>query len=674
MLAAVVARADVSLPAIFSEHVVLQRAADVPIWGRALPGEDVTVEFAAARASTRADTGGRWRVTLDLSRAPETPGELHVTGKNRVTVADVIVGEVWLCAGQSNMEWSLAASVGAEEAMTRPPNPRLRQFLVQRSGPAKPLEACEGRWMIAAPDTVGKFSGVAYYFGRRVAEATGRSVGVINASAGGTPIESWLSAEAIGRDAAWLAGEAASARAEREYPERLKQHVAAVEAWLEKHRRRDRPTNDAGKLAGENTGDEEGWRRTEIFEALDRTGLPDGGAIWLRKRVRVPEREAAGLERGFQLSLGVMQGADTVYWNGRKIGGTEITAPGAHSLRRYQVPPELLERGRDATLTIRLFYPTGGPTLTVPNDPPLVANTVRLEGAWDVRVEYAFEPPAKPEAFPVAPARGRSAPSRSFNGMIAPLASYGLRGAIWYQGESNVASTEHYAARFALMIGDWRARWGRGDFPVYFVQLPNYNAKDAKPRDSGWAAFREQQSNCLTVPNTALAVTIDLGAERELHPRNKREVGERLARLALARDYGQAVVSSGPVYRGATRDGRALRLGFSETAGGLLARPLPATHTPDSLLPERTRPLVARRPFGELEGFAICGADRRWHWAGAVIDGETVVVSSPAVEKPVAVRYAWSDNPTGNLYNGAGLPAAPFRTDAFPPSVARSQP
>jgi sialate O-acetylesterase len=419
------------------------------------------------------------------------------------------VGEVWLCSGQLNMEWSLAASAGADAEIARPVNPHLRQFLVKRSGPAKPLDECEGRWMVAGPETVAKFSGVAYYFGQYVARGTGRAVGVINASAGGTPIESWMSAEAIAQDAGWQAGVAAAERAEREYPERLKQHVAAVEAWLAKYERHDRPPVDVTEFVGP-AARGEGWRTTEIVEALNRTGLPDGGAIWLRKKVVVPRVESVGLERGFQLSLGVMRGADTVYWNGRKIGGTEISAPGAMALRRYQVPPELLEREREATLAIRLFYPNGGPSLTVPNDPPLVANSVPIDGTWEVRIEFALDPlrDVKIAAFPTPPGRARAGPSRAFNGMIAPLASYGLRGAIWYQGESNVARAEHYPNSFALMVNDWRARWGRGDFPVYFCQLPNYSAKVAEPQESGWAAFREQQTRCLAVPATAVAVTL----------------------------------------------------------------------------------------------------------------------------------------------------------------------
>lgn len=663
-----VATARVTLPALFSEHAVLQRSDRVPVWGQADPGERVTVSFGAASGSGVAASDGRWRVWLDLSAAPGEAGELTVEGRDRLTVADVIVGEVWLCSGQSNMEWSLAASAGAEEEIARPANPHLRQFLVKRSGPAKPLDECEGRWTVAGPGTVAKFSGVAYYFGQHVARGTGRAVGLISASAGGTPIEAWMSAETIAQDAGWQAGVAATERAEREYPERLQQHVAAVEAWLAKYDRRDRPAAAVAEFVGP-AARGAAWRPTEIVEALDGAGLPDGGAIWLRKKVIVPRVEAVGLERGFQLSLGVMRGADTVYWNGRKIGGTDITAPGALSLRRYQVPPELLEREREATLTIRLFYPHGGPSLTVPNDPPLVANSVPIDGMWEVRVEFALEPlrDGKVAPFPTPPARPRAAPSRSFNGMIAPLVPYALRGAIWYQGEANVARAAHYPNSFALMVNDWRARWERGDFPVYFCQLPNYNAKHAEPRESGWAAFREQQARCLAVPATALAVTIDLGAERELHPRNKRDVGERLARLALARTYGQAIADRGPTMRAATREGPSWRITFDHVASGLVARTLPATHAPDSLRPDRTRPLVARRPFGSLEGFAICSEDRRWHWAGATIDGDSVVVSSPAVANPVAVRYAWADNPTCNLYNHAGLPATPFRTDTFSP-------
>ncbi|MSU49765.1 MAG: acetyl esterase [Opitutus sp.] len=667
--------ARVTLPPLFSEHAVLQRSDRVPVWGKAEPGERVKVSLGAASATVEATADGKWRAWLDLASAPTGAGELIVEGQNRLVIADVVVGEVWLCAGQSNMEWALAATTGVAPELARPANPQLRQFLARRTGPARPAESLEGRWAVAAPETAGKFSAVGYHFGRRIVEETNAFVGLINVGAGGTPIEGWMSAESLARDGAWQATVSAAARQEEQFPALLRDYVDRMETWFAQHRRRDRPTADVGVFAAPGAS-LTGWRRVEIPESLAGRGWPEAGAIWLRRTVHVPEIEAIGLERGFQLSLGVIRGADTVYWNGIKIGGTDFSSPGVTRLRRYIVPPALLQRGSEATLAIRIFHPLGGMSLTVPRDPPLVANTVPIDGAWWARTEFAFEE-AETDArtpMPLPPARPRGPAAGQFNGLIAPLAPYALRGAIWYQGESNAPRAAFYRDSFALMLADWRALWGRGDFPFYHAQLANFDAKDVRPRESDWAELREAQTQTLSLPNTGQAVTIDLGEELEVHPRNKRDVGERLALLALARTYGRALVDSGPRFVSAANEGSKIRIRFRDTTGGLVARPLPTTYAPTSTRPERIKPLVRHSPAGELEGFAICGEDRRWHWARAVVEHDTVVVSALDVPRPVAVRYAWASNPTCSLYNGAGLPAAPFRTDDFPLNTTKDVP
>lgn len=294
-----------------------------------------------------------------------------------------------------------------------------------------------------------------------------------------------------------------------------------------------------------------------------------------------------------------------------------------------------------------------------------------LKGEWLAKVETALPPlesvalsalPSRPAAVPYDP---QNVAGYLFNGMISPVIPYGLRGVIWYQGEGNWNRGYQYRTEFPALIKDWRAKWGRGDFPFYYCQVANLSAHPAKPGNSEQAELREAQSMALALPNTGQAILIDIGEENNIHPANKVEVGDRLARIALARDYGKNVVYSGPVYAGMSVEGGKIRVKFTHTDGGLVAKPMPAVYQPLSTDP-KTVPVVRNSPGSELEGFAVCGEDRKWQWADAKIDGDTVVAGSAQVPKPVAVRYAWASNPVCNLYNGAGLPTSPFRTDDFP--------
>jgi sialate O-acetylesterase len=294
-----------------------------------------------------------------------------------------------------------------------------------------------------------------------------------------------------------------------------------------------------------------------------------------------------------------------------------------------------------------------------------------LSGTWLAKAEYAFstlnaqQVSQAPKLLTTGP-RPQDLSSYLFNGMINPIIPYAINGVIWYQGESNAERAYQYRTSFPLMIEDWRNRWNRGNFPFYFVQLANYKDKVTEPVESSWAELREAQNLTLAQPKTGQAVIIDLGESGDVHPRNKTLVGERLARIALANEYGQAIPYSGPVYDSMTIKNDKVILHFSQTEGGLVAQSIPDTYIVQSES-GKTDPLIRNSPESELEGFSICGSDRKWVWAQACIEGNSVVVWSDEVEKPIAVRYAWANNPTCNLYNGAGLPASPFRTDDFPP-------
>ncbi len=456
--------ADVKLPQIFADGMVLQRNQPIAVWGWADPGERVTVHLNKQQEETTADAAGKWKLTLSPEQAGG-PFRLVVSGKNTVTLSDVLIGEVWICSGQSNMEWSVANSDHAEQEMADANYPQIRHVKIPRKTAGMPLDDIEEpvEWKEANPQNVGSFTAVGYFYARELHQRLGVPIGLINTSWGGTMVETWISKEALEKDKS------------------LKKAVHAFE--------------------------------------------------------RVP--------------------ADTVRQN---------TNP-----NRY-------------------------PTLL-------------------------------------------------FNAMINPLIPYTVKGAIWYQGESNAGRAYEYRTSFPMMIQDWRSRWGLGDFPFYFVQLASFKAAGGtSATGSTWAELREAQHLTLSLPRTGEAVTIDIGETEDIHPRNKQDVGKRLAAIALHDSYGQDVAYSGPVYKKHEINGRQVTLHFDHVHGGLVAK------------------------GSDAVGFEIAGADKHFYPATARMEGETIVVSSPSVDKPKAVRYAWADDPgTSNLFNGEGFPAVPFRTDTWTP-------
>ena len=470
------ANGDVTLPAIIGNHMVLQTGHELPFWGWADPDEDVTVTISPVEAtegqkpetaSTVAGADGRWFVKLP-ARTKLGAVEVTVVGKNSIVLTDVLLGDVWVCSGQSNMEWEVSASLNHQEEIAEAKFPSIRIFKVERSTARLPLTHLEGKWIECTPETVGNISAVGYFFGRELHWKLKRPIGLIQAALGGANCEAWTSHAALKSD------------------------------------------EDFAKI---------------------------------------------------------------------------------------------LERADKANA-----------------DPDQANNPNRA--------------------------------SVLFNGMIAPLQpmpkAFPIKGAIWYQGESNVPRAYQYRKLFPAMIADWRRRWGQGDFPFLFVQMANYVSEKTKPdhppepEESSWAELREAQSKTRSLANTGMAVTIDIGDPRDIHPKNKQEVGRRLALAALGVAYGQDIVASGPEFKSLKVVGGEIHLEFQHLGGGLVAH------------------------GDELKGFAIAGADKRFVWATARIDGDTIVVSAPEVAKPVAVRYAWGDNPDCNLFNQAGLPASPFRTDDWP--------
>lgn len=667
------ARADIVMPDLFSDHMVLQRGSSVPIWGTADPGEEVAISFPSVAGDkspsyrTVADEGGRWQIRMDLSSISSEPFEIVLEGKNKLTLSDVVVGTVWLASGQSNMEMMLESSVDGALEVKNSANAGLRHFRVEKATGDQPSAVVKGHWEVASPETSGKFTAVGYYFGKRLQEQLQIPVGLIHASWGGAPVETWISLEAL----AAMPEVAKSTNLQREA---LRDALAARESfqsgfrdWLENTARQEKEPDDPASFA---KGDTDGWIPVTIPGPPSNTALPLAGTTWFRREVKVPPERAGKVLR---LEFDDPVGFERVYWNGTLIRKTTFeTHPGKEERRRINVPPHLVTEGNN-TLAIRLFSPSAPAML--PAAP--VAGEELLDGEWMAKGEsfFATSPEQETPAPPPIPANGPNAwrvGTQLFNGMIAPLIPYKIEGVIWYQGEADVRRAHQYGALFSLLISDWRNRWQQPDLPFYFCQLANYGEKAKTPQESPWAELREAQSSTLKLSShTGQAVLIDLGEAGDIHPRNKKPAGERLAAIALAKTYQQQIPFSGPVVKSLTIRGHQLRLAFNHIEGGLVAKELPETY-PVRTLFNQTAPLIRHSPESELEGFSIAGSDRKWHWANAKIEGDTVIVWSEKVPRPVAVRYGWANNPTCNLFNKAGFPASPFQTD-FPTATAGSR-
>jgi sialate O-acetylesterase len=497
--------ADVRLPAIFGDHMVLQQNQKDRVWGWADPDEEVTVSIERQSRTARAGKDGKWLVELDPLPAGG-PHTLTVKGKNVVDFEDVLVGEVWICSGQSNMEWPVGSANDPDLEIRTANFPGIRFITVPKVGTQERQSDFNGAWRVCSPETVGRFSAVGYFFGRLLHQALDVPIGLINNSWGGSACEAWVRRDLLASD---------------------ERYTQLLERWAEIER-----TFDTKKAAAEFE-----TRMAEWSEAEQKA-------------------KAAGQQ-----------------------------------------------------------------------------------------------PPPRPQQ-PGNPLTGNARPANIYNGMVAPGIGFGMRGAIWYQGETNAGRAYQYRSLFPLMIRSWREEWNVGDFPFYWVQLADFRDEKSEPAESDWAELREAQTRTMSaLPNTGEAVTIDLGEAQDIHPRNKLDVSKRLARWALARDYGMSIVYGSPIYKSMERQGSKIVITFDQAGGGL--------KTFD------TR---------EVRGFAIAGADGKFLWAKAnIVAPDRVEVWSDNVTDPVAVRYAWADNPVCNLRNREGLPVTPFRTDDWPGITAANQ-
>ncbi|OGV39623.1 MAG: hypothetical protein A2020_02855 [Lentisphaerae bacterium GWF2_45_14] len=512
-LACAILHANVKMPSIFSDDMVLQRDIPLNVWGWASPSEKVTVSFAGQTVSADADKNGKWEVKLNPVPLNKDAQEMTVSGKNKLIFKNVLVGDVWVCSGQSNMQMAVNGVLDAGNEIASSNNLLIRQIKINTKTALYPKDdVSSSKWTPASPQTVAFFTAAGYFFAREIAKEADVPVGLINTSWGGTRIEPWISEAGF-----------------RKIPE-LKSISEQVDGWIS--------TTETGKK-----------NFLKYIEEMK---------VW------IPAAETA--------------------------------------LNEGKMPPP-------------------SPIL------PGLTND-------------------------------HQKPTMIFNAMVNPIIRYGIKGAIWYQGESNGYEGGSYAHKMNALISDWRSLWKQGDFPFYFVQLANYQRSnpDRPEGGDGWAKLREAQLKTLSVvPNTGMAVIIDIGDDANIHPENKQDVGKRLAAWALAKDYGKNVVPSGPLYKGFKVEGNKIRISFDHIGNGLIAG------EKKGLAPMRETPRAG------LKSFAIAGADKKWYWADAVIDGDTVLVACGKVPKPIAVRYAFSMNPPQgvNLYNKEGLPASPFRTDSW---------
>jgi sialate O-acetylesterase len=614
--------AEVILPKIFSDNMVLQRNQPIQVWGWAKASESVTVTLNGATARTKADKNGNWKLSLK-AMSHGGPYELIVKGKNIITLRNILIGDVWVGSGQSNMEWTIKDTNHAKEEIANANHPQIRLFTVPKAmsfDVEKDLTG--GQWLECNSSTLGDFSAVAYFFGRKLNADLNIPIGLVNSSWGGTNIQTWMSWDVMaGKDEYRKLDIATLREAAKEMPEKQRKFSEAI-------------ANEKGKLEkwyDANTAD--GWKKITLPKLWEQTEIGNAdGVVWFRKEFTV---SAEDIGKSTTLHLGPIDDADETYVNGKQVGGMN----GWNIDRHYAIAGNILQPGKNV-LVVRVYDGAGGGGIYgAPDKLYLDVNNKRIDltGEWQYKIsvlntEYGLQS-AGPNAYP----------SQLYNAMIAPIIPMPIKGVIWYQGESNTGEAGKYQKLFPELISNWRTKWNQ-QFPFFWVQLANFMAPDSLPVSSDWAALREAQSMTLSLPSTGQAVIIDIGEANDIHPRNKQDVGLRLALSALKVAYNQNVVYSGPVYKSMQKVDNKLVLTFDNTGSGL----------------------QVKDKYGYLKAFAIAGEDQKFVWAKAYIEDNKVIVYHPAIKNPVAVRYAWGNNPDdANLYNKEGLPASPFRTDGW---------
>ena len=613
---------------IFGDNMVIQGGKADTIWGWSEPGDTVRVEIGKRKAEARAGADGRWQVKLT---PPGTPGPhvMRITGRSRaIELKNVLVGDVWIGGGQSNMELPLRFARDADAEINAANAPEIRYFKVSGHAAYHRTDVIEGSWKVVSPETADAMSAVGYYFARKVQGETKRPIGMVIDAVGGTPAEAWASAQSLVPIHDF---DVQLAELKRLSDSGAPEYGNFVMHWYDQY--------DIGLKGGwkEPGFDDKAWTPVTVPGGFAELGVPESPAlVWFRKEITLPDPLPAGRAA---IALGSIERMDTVYINGTSVGSSAWV----ENPRFYFIPDGVLKPGRNSVVVRVLKTKPAGGFLSTADDLYLKLgdqSKIALAGAWKGQVSVDARPP---QPLPISYENWPVMPSVLYEGMLKPIAPLSITGALWYQGEQNSERGYQYRKILPVMIKDWRTLFQQGDFPFYVVSLPAFQARKPTPTDDGWADVRESQAlTVASVPNTCLAVAIDTGEAGNIHPKDKKPIGDRLAACALKGVYGKNVVTSGPALTRVDRLPDALRLHFAHTDGGLVAK---------------------GGPLGE---FSVAGDDGKWAWADAKIEGDTVVVSSPSVPHPVNVRYAWQSNPAATLFNGAGFPAAPFRTDHLP--------
>ncbi|OOG48314.1 9-O-acetylesterase [Rhodanobacter sp. C06] len=624
-----VAQATLDLPLLYSRGAVLQRERPIHVWGWDTPGTKVRLDFDGKQANAVTDAQGRWQATLP-AHAAGGPYVLEVDdGHEHRRIGDVLVGDVWLCSGQSNMEFMVSQGRDAEAEQARGDDPSIRQFKIPHSSAIRPQRQLQGgNWVAANPSTVGQFSAVCWFFARDMQARTHVPQGLINSSWGGSAIEAWTDAQTGHFDVAAVAAkkqadDAADAVGNARTYKRIA-HWPALHA--------DVKAADGSLAWAAEKLDVSDWDSLPVPSDWEPVGYYDmDGVAWYRRQFTLSAAEAA---QGVTLGLGRIDDSDQSFVNGHPVGHMDLAW---NTPRIYKVPAADLHAGNNS-IAVRVDDLGGGGGMAGKPDEvylQLADGTRRsLVGQWRFR----------PAAVTVVPtSQDQLTPTLLYNAMLHPLIGYPLRGVVWYQGETNASASNalRYRGQFKALIESWRAQWGRPDLPFFWVQLPNFKAGEDTATESPWAELRESQAAALSLPHTGQAVIIDLGESDNIHPTDKQDVGHRLALVARRVTFGDKLVDAGPLYRGMRVDGSHAVLSF-DTQG---------------------EPLAVRGGGQDVHGFELAGANGRYHPAQARIEGTTVVAVSNAVGHPASVRYAWSEDPVAaNLVNRDGLPAAPFRS------------
>lgn len=618
---------QIKLPRLISDGMILQRDVKVNIWGWASPKEKVTLNFDHKIYTTITAEDGKWNIILPSQKAGG-PYVMTLKASNAIVLKNILFGDVWLCSGQSNMELPMERlKYNYKETIAKANNSNIRQFLVpdQYFFKKEILDFPSGEWVSANPTNVLKFSGVGYFFAREIYNKYKIPIGLINSALGGSPAEAWINADEI-----------------KKFPEYYQEYLKYKDGTLEKQiDEKDQKVSSEWYQLLNSTDmglknkwsdpalDDSDWKTMNVpgYWADNKLGNVNG-AVWFRKEFNVSKVNAATAK----LVLGRIVDADSVYVNGHFVGTTSYMYPP----RIYFFNANILKEGKNE-IAIRVINNTGKGGFVLDKSYELTYGkvTVDLKGLWKYKLGTTMLP-LPGQTFV------RWKPVGLYNAMIAPLKNYPIKGVLWYQGESNTKKPSEYFALMETLIANWRAQWNQEKLPFFVVQLANYMEPNSQPAESDWAALRQQQTNILKIPNTGMAVTIDLGEWNDIHPLNKYDVGKRLSLQARKLVYNEKnLIASGPLFKSLEQKENKLILSFFDVGTGLIAK-----------------------RGNTLKGFAIAGTDGKFVWAQAVIQGDKIVVSSDTVAKPVKVRYAWANNPEeANLYNKENLPASPFEAE-----------